>query len=1793
MKTISKVAQVTRIASLTAVLALSLLLNYSSHAAYAYWGGVPNTSATTNWSDAANWPEPPGNWSGGSSTYYNEVEFNGVGTYPNTITNVNNVLDDTTAVAQMPIWELDYIPTNGNYTTLIDPGITMTVGVGNHGYLAVGADQLNGSTPAPANAVEIITITGSGATLSMAGSGANLWVSQGSPTSGDSHNITLNLSGLDNFFDYAGAGSGNFIHVAYGNQSQNSYPPNENGTLYLARTNNISLGNDFQIGNQPGTNSLTCGVYLGMWNDILTGTGNLVVGGPGIGPAGAVMAFNPAFVSGTNPPTVYLGGNGGSGRIVNFYIGFAGTGTPGYGLCDFTGGSNAVMADTMQLGQGNATGANSQGTLKFNNGTVNVNNATIGNQEVSSGGTGVGIVNMGSNATLTVNNTLTLAAVTGTLTPGTAGTINVNGGTLAVVNIVNGAGSGTINVTNGTFTIAGADGTAASPISSVSLVGSTLNLTVEAGSTNLVVASLTTGGATNLINITSAPVFQTYPAQIRLIKYQTSIAGAGYNFALGSPLPPLFSGYLSNNVAGGSVDVVLTSGPSAETWTGSANGNWDTTSQNWLVGGNPSTYANGAGVQFLDGASRGTVNLTTSLSPENVTVSNASLNYTFNGSGLITGSAALAKQGAGTLLIDNGGSNNFTGGVTLGGGILQVGNNDANGNLPSGTVADNGVLVFDRTDTPKVGSTISGSGALVQAGASGTLLLSGANSFSGPVVVTNGSTLKLGSSSAAGTGTNNLTIVSGSTLDANGQSATKPIIVSGTGAGGNGAIVNSGTQVYDSSGGLAANITLAGDTTFAFQTSSNRWDLGSSGGGSVLGASGAYNLTLNGGGYFEWKNLSVQSPLANIAVASGNLGVVGSTTFGNPSATLAISPAAALQLYGANVFVNKNVDFQNGAFIINSSGANVMNGVMTLEAGYDEFDVASGTTLTLSNVLSGSGVFYQSSSKNNGTGTTIIDGNSPSFSGGVLLYNGQLVLNGLIGSGITSQFGTTLSGSGTANGPVDVSGTLLPGGAGVAGTFSAGGGFTLESGAALTMDLSSTAGAGGANDLIAVTGNLTLNGNNININPYQGFLADGTYTLFTYTGALTLNGTVTASMSAPSRYTFNVVANATQVNLSVSGQGDSLEWNNGANNAQWDVASSQNWSNLTTHAEDQFFTADTVAFDDSILTAQHPATSITIPAGQIVIPNVVSNNSTANYTIGGAGKISGGASILKLGNSTLTMSTTNDFTGNLIIGSGTVQLSGTTAPAGATNGTLVVSNGATLAVNLSGSYPAGDAGFRNKPIIVSGTGANGQGAIQFTGGPLYSDSSTYGLGQNIRLAGNTTFSGTGRFDWGYPGAGTFLSSGSSNYNLTVSVGGTYHQWYDIGIDTNLGNIDLYTTASSQANIRIEALGASLGNPTNVLTLHSNILFNIQHGDTVAGDNGYAKVVHILPTAVWNFQPSGGAGDYRLSTSFVLETNAGLYFFNVDGGSGSGVAIAGTVTLNSLANFQIGNAPVTFSNVISGTGGFYLNQYGGYPLVFAAANTYQGITDIRSGMALALVGNGSIPDSAIISLASGATLAVTNRTDGTLTLASGQTLQGGGAVQGNLAAGPGSTVAPGTNGVTAMLTVSGNTTLNGNTVMKLNGANYDVLSVSGTLTYGGTLTLTNISAPLAAGNSFTLFSAAGYSGSFATISPAIPGAGLAWNTNNLTVNGTISVVSTAAPVPHITSIGLSGTTLTIQGTNGTPNGQYVLLQSTNVALPLNQWTPALTNSFNGSGNFNLSTNIVNPSNPREFYILKTQ
>jgi hypothetical protein len=60
-------------------------------------------------------------------------------------------------------------------------------------------------------------------------------------------------------------------------------------------------------------------------------------------------------------------------------------------------------------------------------------------------------------------------------------------------------------------------------------------------------------------------------------------------------------------------------------------------------------------------------------------------------------------------------------------------------------------------------------------------------------------------------------------------------------------------------------------------------------------------------------------------------------------------------------------------------------------------------------------------------------------------------------------------------------------------------------------------------------------------------------------------------------------------------------------------------------------------------------------------------------------------------------------------------------------------------------------------------------------------------------------------------------------------------------------------------------------------------------------------------------------------------------------------------------------------------------------------------------------------------------------------------------------------------------------------------------------------------------------------------------------------------------------------LHITGSNGQSSASFYVLTTTNVALPLNQWSILSTNSFFGDGTFNV-TNTVNGSAPQGFFIL---
>jgi hypothetical protein len=86
-----------------------------------------------------------------------------------------------------------------------------------------------------------------------------------------------------------------------------------------------------------------------------------------------------------------------------------------------------------------------------------------------------------------------------------------------------------------------------------------------------------------------------------------------------------------------------------------------------------------------------------------------------------------------------------------------------------------------------------------------------------------------------------------------------------------------------------------------------------------------------------------------------------------------------------------------------------------------------------------------------------------------------------------------------------------------------------------------------------------------------------------------------------------------------------------------------------------------------------------------------------------------------------------------------------------------------------------------------------------------------------------------------------------------------------------------------------------------------------------------------------------------------------------------------------------------------------------------------------------------------------------------------------------------------------------------------------------------------------------------------------------STNNL---GQVVVVVN----PQFSPISIGASGLVMSGSGGLANGPYYILTSTNIGLPLSQWTPLLTNQFDNNGNFNV-TNTLNTNAPQDFYLLQ--
>src|SRR6185312_3537443 len=302
---------------------------------------------------------------------------------------------------------------------------------------------------------------------------------------------------------------------------------------------------------------------------------------------------------------------------------------------------------------------------------------------------------------MSMANQTSTGIATGSLIINTPGTVIASNSIVKTTT----TGVGNIVMTGGSLIVGSNIGAATNAIDNLTVADSSLTLPA-ALAPSAYFTNITATGTANTINVTSVPGFFAYPAQFPLISYVNAI-GDNNTFVVGT-LPNSFKGYISNNVTALSIDIVITNGPALAQlksirWSGSPTGDWTNGVNvlNWLTNSTAVNYNQGDTVTFDDTLTGTTnVNLTMTLTPTDLIVNNSSANYAFTGVGHLSGVTGLTKNGTGKLIIDNVGTNDFAGPVTISAGTLQVGNNDANGNLPTTGGWDNeGTLAFSRSET--------------------------------------------------------------------------------------------------------------------------------------------------------------------------------------------------------------------------------------------------------------------------------------------------------------------------------------------------------------------------------------------------------------------------------------------------------------------------------------------------------------------------------------------------------------------------------------------------------------------------------------------------------------------------------------------------------------------------------------------------------------------------------------------------------------------------------------------------------------------------------------------------------------------------------------------------------------------------------------------------------------------------------------------------------------------------------------------------------------------------------------
>ncbi|HEU5069971.1 MAG TPA: autotransporter-associated beta strand repeat-containing protein [Verrucomicrobiae bacterium] len=530
------------------------------------------------------------------------------------------------------------------------------------------------------------------------------------------------------------------------------------------------------------------------------------------------------------------------------------------------------------------------------------------------------------------------------------------------------------------------------------------------------------------------------------------------------------------------------------------------------------------------------------------------------------------------------------------------------------------------------------------------------------------------------------------------------------------------------------------------------------------------------------------------------------------------------------------------------------------------------------------------------------------------------------------------------------------------------------------------------------------------------------------------------------------------------------------------------------------------------------------------------------------------------------------------------------------NGDSLVFQGALRPGNnndlLSG---VGQVVFNNGGFTLTGNAVSLQwGLVNQTGNNNWGISATLAAPQSfVSSNGTLTLSGAinnGGYDLTLDGAGSQSISGviSGSGRLMKNGPGTVsistRATYTGGTVINSGTLNLTGGGGGSGPIR----GAVTVNPGGTLQISTGDGFGYNADSTVINPlNIVGGTVYVSSTGN---QTLGNAAINLTGGTITGVSNGNLDFFQ--GNSTLNTFAAGTTAIISGVPLSPLRQGSTTFNVAAGTtpsgidldissvlrtspsgdaANAVLIKAGTGTLRLTAANTFSRPVNVMAGTLLV---NGSLTSGSSVMVAPGATLGGTGVLNGAVT--------------------NNGTLTPGNFGI-GRLTINNSLLLSGTAVMEISKTGSvrtnDLASVSGTLTQGGTLVVTNLGpAALAAGDSFKLFNAGTWMGEFTNVNLPPLASDLVWDASALATSGTILVVAAPQSIPPgITGLGWSaGAGFSLTATGGF-NEAYVLLATTNLSSAT--WLPLKTNQADDGG----AVQFADPdatNHPQRFYRLGT-